>query len=244
MNLEYLFYAILIGIIPALLWLWVWLHEDTAHPEPKSMVAISFVAGMFAAPLAVIGQQYAELILPNAYFLFHSAIIPWYIVLWVIIEEVLKFGASFYALHSRVFDEPIDAMIYLITASLGFVAVENTLFGIKNFIDYGLKGFIEGGIFRIIGPSLLHVIASGIVGLSISLTFYANRKIRIFSIISGIIIAIIVHSFYNFYIITKNPTLGVRAFISVWILAVILAIWFEIVKRIRMKIPTKPIVSE
>ncbi len=238
MKLEYLFYAILIGIVPALLWLWIWLHEDSEHPEPKSILIISFVAGMFVAPIAVILQLLSESYFANLNFIFAGVVVSWSVVAWVIIEELLKFGASFFALKSKAFNEPVDAMIYLITASLGFVAVENTLFAIKNVIEGGLMELFSGGIIRMIGPSLLHIATSGMVGLFISLAFYMNHQRKTLFIYFGLALAIILHTFYNLFIISKKGGYISTAFISVWILAIILASGFHFVKKMH-RIPIK-----
>jgi len=39
-------YALLGGILPAILWLWFWLKEDAKKPEPRGLITLSFVAGM------------------------------------------------------------------------------------------------------------------------------------------------------------------------------------------------------
>ena len=45
--------ALLGGILPALLWLWYWLKEDAARPEPRGLIMLAFVAGMITVPLVV-----------------------------------------------------------------------------------------------------------------------------------------------------------------------------------------------
>ncbi|KKR45403.1 MAG: hypothetical protein UT81_C0014G0020 [Parcubacteria group bacterium GW2011_GWA2_40_14] len=39
--------AFLLGLVPALFWLWFWLKEDI-HPEPLKMITLSFLGGMLA----------------------------------------------------------------------------------------------------------------------------------------------------------------------------------------------------
>ena len=39
--------AFILGLIPALVWLWFWLKEDI-HPEPAKMITLSFIGGMVA----------------------------------------------------------------------------------------------------------------------------------------------------------------------------------------------------
>jgi len=236
MNLTYIFYAITIGIIPALLWLWLWLREDSEHPEPKSMIAISFIAGMIAAPITAIVQMLIAVYIPESSFAFLGTSISSYIILWVIVEELFKFSASFFALKSKYDDEPIDAMIYLITSALGFVAVENTLYALKFISEHGIDSLFASGFSRFIGPSLLHIVTSGIVGLSISLSFYIHGKTKQFYIYFGLITAVVLHTLFNFFILADTELTSLFAFISVWFFAIVLLVSFGIVKKIRAKI--------
>ncbi len=48
--------APILGIVPALLWLWFWLKEDV-HPEPLKMITLSFLGGMVAVVLVLPFQQ-------------------------------------------------------------------------------------------------------------------------------------------------------------------------------------------
>src|SRR3989338_1909956 len=92
-------YAILGGIVPALLWLYFWLKEDKKNPEPKRLLLFAFVAGMIAVLVAIPFEKYA-----NTYF---TGILL--IILWSAIEEILKFaGAYFSVLKKKAVDEPID----------------------------------------------------------------------------------------------------------------------------------------
>ncbi len=45
--------ALLGGIIPSLVWLWFWLKEDNAQPEPKGIIATIFFVGMLAVIFVV-----------------------------------------------------------------------------------------------------------------------------------------------------------------------------------------------
>ncbi len=235
MNGTYIFYAVTIGIIPALLWLWFWLREDNENPEPKHVIIISFVAGMFAAPLAALIQIGAQQLLPDSGFVFAGVFINSYVIMWVIAEELVKFAASFYALRSKADNEPIDPMIYLITSALGFVAVENTLYALQALTSGGIEHLLSSGLTRFVGPSLVHVVTSGIVGLSISLSFYIHGQRKRIYIYVGLLTAILLHTIYNFLIIVNTQRHTIIAFTSVWILAVMLLLAFEIVKKIKKR---------
>src|SRR3989338_10517093 len=82
-------------------------------------------------------------------------------VLWAAAEELFKWlAARFSALRSKQYDEPIDAVIYLLTAALGFAALENTLFLVASFSKLNFLGVIATGNLRFIGATLLHVLSS------------------------------------------------------------------------------------
>lgn len=234
MLAEALFYAITIGLIPAFFWLWFWLHGDREHPEPKSTIALCFVAGMLVAPLTALIQVAIFDHMGEASFVFFGTAISYYIIAWVVAEELLKFAGSYFALkNKKIFDEPVDAMIYLITTALGFVAVENSLYALQTILETGLIEGFATGISRFLGPSLLHIVTSGILGLSISFSFYLHGRAKRFYIYIGLCTAIVLHAFYNFFIIVNTPTLTTITFTLVWVLAVTLGVLFEIVKKIK-----------
>jgi len=164
---EVLFFALLGGILPALLWLWFWLHEDRLHPEPRVMIMRTFIAGMIAVPLVLPLEQFVQ----RRYALFPFIII----LLWAAIEEIFKWAAAYFsALRTKENDEPIDAVIYLLTAALGFAAMENTFFLISLISHAGIIGSLVNGNLRFVGATLLHVLSSGVVGLFLGLSFYKN----------------------------------------------------------------------
>ena len=191
-----LFPALLGGILPATFWLWFWLKEDKLHPEPRGLLILSFLVGMLATILAFPVEKYiAEHVAEGTLML---------LLLWAIVEEVLKFaGVYVVALRTKYFDEPIDAVIYLATIALGFAALENALF-IWNPLEQGnALATITLSNFRFIGATLLHVAASGIIGVSIALTFYKKRWRRVIMALLALCGAIVLHTFFNFSIITS-----------------------------------------
>src|SRR3989344_5601954 len=120
-NTDIIFYALLGGILPALIWLAFWLREDYKHPEPRGLILKTFLLGMGAVILVLPFQKAIDILLTGMAFAT--------ILLWVILEEVFKFGGAYIGgLKSIEDNEPVDPIIYMITAALGFVALENALF--------------------------------------------------------------------------------------------------------------------
>ncbi|MBI2637259.1 MAG: PrsW family intramembrane metalloprotease, partial [Candidatus Sungbacteria bacterium] len=118
------------------------------------------------------------------------------------IEEYFKYGAvKILALRRADFDEPIDAMIYMITAALGFAALENALFIVpeigRNF-DVGFQLTAN----RFIGANLLHATASGIVGFFLARAFFSHYRHHFLGF--GILLASLLHTAFNYLIINKE----------------------------------------
>jgi RsiW-degrading membrane proteinase PrsW (M82 family) len=227
MNLTYLAIGIVSGVLPSILWLWFWLHEDNLHPEPRSLIVGTFIAGaavvVLVLPLQMITAKYA--IDESTKYM-----------IWAGIEEVLKFLAAFViAFRSRDMDEPIDAMIYMITAALGFAAVENILFLLGPLADGDMSRTIIMGNMRFIGATLVHVVCSATIGFFIGFMFYKDRATKIVSALIGIALAITLHSLFNLSIIGGTVSSTLKTFGWVWAGAVVIIILFEEVKAVRPK---------
>lgn len=220
-----LFIALLVGILPALFWLWFWRHEDRLHPEPRGLILLAFLAGMLATTLAYpIEKGIATHILANDLVL---------LFLWAVTEEVLKFGAIYVvALRSKYFDEPIDAVIYFITIALGFAALENAMFLLNPIGDGDALATILLGNFRFMGATLLHVAASGLVGVMLAFAFYETRAKRFHASMLGLALAIALHTLFNFSIIMSEGTFLYQIFVVLWSFILVVIFLCERIKAI------------
>lgn len=236
--------AIISGIVPALLWLWYWLRHDKKNPEPKFFIAITFFTGVITAFIAIPIEELAtnnQLFLEN-YFAdiatyLYIPITSIILVFYSTIEEVLKFlGAYFSAIRRPQNNEAIDNVIYLITAALGFAAMENILFVISAINSNGLMEGLLNGNTRFLGAMVLHTIASGMIGVFMALAYQKNKFFKFIYLIIGIFIAIALHTIFNSFIMNASDTL-LPAFSFVWFVAMILILFIDRIKRInRQKI--------
>lgn len=219
------------GILPALLWLWFWLKEDGKKPEPKKLIIAAFVAGMLAVPPALFLEGIAKNIFQSGTYL---------LLAWAAIEEALKYlGAHIVAFRSvcldksRCVDEPIDPAIYLITAALGFAALENTLFllaplGQGNFT----AGFITGNL-RFVGAMVLHVVASSAIGLAMGLSFYKSALAKRVYFTIGLFTSIVLHTLFNVFIILSEGDSIFLVFGGLWLAVLAVLAMFEKTKRVK-----------
>src|SRR3989344_2968232 len=124
----------LFGILPSLIWLFYYLKKDL-HPEPKRMILKIFLWGaIITVPVYFLQIGLSELLAQLQVFPFlaqHPIIIEilrWFLVI-AFTEELLKYAVvNMNVMRSYVLDEPVDIMLYMVVAALGFAAVENVLY--------------------------------------------------------------------------------------------------------------------
>ncbi len=214
------------GLIPAIFWLWFWLREDKKKPEPLLLIAITFIAGMAVVPLALPLQKMAIELYTGIDLIFA----------WVIIEETLKYMLAVgVILWNRAVDEPIDMIIYMITIALGFAALENTLFLLSPLMAGDYLNSTLTGSFRLLGASLLHVLASGTVGVLLAFAFYRSKVMQIVAGMFGLCLAIVLHALFNFFIMDARGETILGVFLFVWIGIIVLFLLFEKIKQLERK---------
>lgn len=219
-----LLYALLGGVLPAVLWLLFWLREDKKCPEPRGLILLGFIAGMLAVIVVIPIEQEA------AHFFTGTLLV----VVWAIIEEVLKFTAAYIAVLRRcAVNEPIDTVIYMITVALGFAALENTLFLLSPIGDGFVVESILTGNLRFLGATLLHVLASASIGAALAFSFYHKRS-RVYALWFGLILASTLHALFNFFILKSNGSSELLwTLFAVWTGIIILILVFERIKQIK-----------
>ena len=217
-----IFIALLGGLLPALLWLFFWLLEDRCEPEPKRYIFFSFFAGMLAIGPVLYFERYAAGYFTGVGLLF----------VWAALEELFKFAAAYFvALRARVYDEPLDAIIYLVTAALGFSALENALFLWGPLKEGDILRTIVTGDLRFIGATLLHTLSSATIGIALALSFYKSAPVRLLAGVGGVILAIALHTVFNFFILREGSNATFWVFLVIWFGIIAALLFTERVKR-------------
>ena len=214
--------AFLGGVIPALIWLFFWLLEDRCEPEPKRYIFLTFCAGMAIVYPVLFIERFAATLASGPQLLF----------VWALIEECFKFSAAYIAaLHWRVFDEPLDAVIYMVTAALGFAALENTLFLMNPLQDGDVLKTIVTGDLRFIGATLLHTLSSSTIGIALALSYYKPAAVRRMSALIGVILATLLHTFFNFFILQEGGGATFWIFLTIWFGVIGILLFTERIKQ-------------
>ncbi len=231
MTTTTLGYAFLGGLLPSFIWLYFLLKEDARCPEPRKLIALAFVAGMAAVPLALWFEQFTQTYLGDP-----KTLVLGTVIAWASIEEVLKYAmAAIFILWRSAVDESLDYIIYMMTVALGFAAAENMLFLFTPLSNGNIiTGFFTGDV-RFIGANLLHVVASAAIGFALAFSRAYRPSMRILTSIGGLILAIALHTAFNMLIMRQGSSIELAAFLFVWLIAVIFLAAFEVLKYFRYR---------
>lgn len=228
------FTAFLLGLLPALVWMWFWLKEDR-HPEPARMLTLAFLGGMIAVACVLPIQEFVY-----DFFATHPSIhhpdmwLALEFAIWASLEEIFIFlFVNFLVIRNKENDEPVDSIIYLIVGAIGFAVVENTLFLIDPIKTGDIVGILITSNMRFLGASLLHIMSSATIGIFLGLSYYKTRARKREYLAVGLILAIILHTSFNLFIINQVSGNIFVIFGMVWTGIIILLLLFEKVKSVK-----------
>ncbi len=222
-SVETIFFSLVGGIVPSILWLFFWLKEDKKRPEPRGLIALTFICGMLMVPLVIPFQKLTQIDSNGTLTFF----------IWATLEESLKFAAAYFiAIRRKEDNEPVDGLIYIMTAALGFAALENAIFIFQPLSSGNVTESLITGNIRFIGASLLHTISSAVIGIALGLSFYKDKFTKLFSVLFALLIAIALHTAFNLFIMKEHSGTTFATFGFVWITIVVLMLFFEKIKKI------------
>lgn len=195
-----MFLPILGAALPAILWLVIFYRSDRYSPEPKRLVARTFVIG------AVVGAAMA-FSLKQMPFKVGVLFIP--VIVAPVLEEIAKFLCVRWTVYHRSeFDEPVDGIVYATAAALGFAMTENIL--------YVLEGWLLGGAavasYILAGRAVLsvpaHAVFSSMWGFALGWSKGRKGLKPVLMISAGLLTAMVLHGLFN-YLSAQNFLGGV-----------------------------------
>ena len=184
--------VLLVSFVPGLLWLLHFYRKDSANPEPVPVVLRAFIfgvimvipAGVAEAPLHIFIQRQTS----TLGFIFAM------IVTVGLIEESAKYLALRLSTFSKTMvDEPVDGIVYGISAGLGFAAAENFLYAAA----YGL----EVGLVRAVVTCLVHASFTAIVGYAYGQSILNNYGHS--AVVLAVVLAAVLHGLYNYLVVSR-----------------------------------------
>jgi len=179
--------TILSAVIPSLLLLWYFYKRDL-NPEPRGVLIKTFVLGILivvpviivAWPLWLLNSRLDHPMLAGLYTALLCAAIP---------EEFFKFLViTRYSARNPAFDEPMDGVVYGVTASLGFATLENIL--------YVARGGWMVAVARALTAVPCHACLGAILGYYVGQERFSTGRKGYARL--GLLVAIVLHGLYDF----------------------------------------------
>lgn len=215
---------IVCGFVPSLVWLFYYMKKD-CHPEPKSLITRTLLVGILIAPIAAVAELLFTKLFEEVFFKIVIANTVLFFLWAAFVEEYVKYLAvRFAVINNPNFDEPIDAMIYMITAGLGFAAIENILILFQAF-ETGMTAAVQIWLLRFAGATLLHAVSSALLGYFLALSwFYSHHSKKI--LIVGVAMATLAHLAFNVSLLATDISMIGFIMSSLGLLAMIILISF------------------
>jgi protease PrsW len=195
-----------LAVVPSLVWLAFFMAQTKHREKLRNIAQVFFWGAAIALPVVVVERGFETLFVgdpsrPHSANPLIFAVDPFIYLFFGIafVEEIGKYFVARAKAYPRgFFDEPQDAMLYLIVAALGFAAIENFTYAWA-FAEDGGEILILA-LVRGISANVLHVVASGALGYfwALSLSASAERKKFLYT---GIVLATLLHGIYNTLII-------------------------------------------
>ncbi|HUT96239.1 MAG TPA: PrsW family glutamic-type intramembrane protease [Candidatus Paceibacterota bacterium] len=229
--------CIILAPLPSIIWLVFYLRKDK-HPEPNKMVVKIFFFGAIMITLAALLEQG---LFEGLKAISLSEKILLLVIGFALIEELLKYLViKFGVLKNPNFDEPIDSMIYLIIAALGFAAAENIyLLSQISPLKIPIGETIEFITTRFLGATFLHALASAVMGYFLAASLCTKSRFRKTLIFGGLVAATILHSVFNYIIIfnidghIETYQRNILIFVLLFGAAVIVSLMFKKINKFR-----------
>lgn len=181
---------IILALLPvAVILYYVYRHDR--DPEPLRTVAFAFMWGCVSVVPAIIGEitvQFENTFL-NA--MFGVAII----------EETSKLAIlMLYIWKHADFNDSFDAIVYSVTVSLGFAAIENIMYVVEN----GLSTAILRALFSIPGHTTFAIIMGYFFAKAKTHFYYGRREKQYQNLALSLSLATLGHGIYDYLCMTMS----------------------------------------
>ena len=191
---------LLVAFTPGLFWLWFFVRLDTYRPAPRRVIGLTFLLGMFSVvPAGIIETIFIdESVLEDSASLTSVAIAMLFVVGPV--EEGCKFAVvRLYSCRSPYYEEPMDALVYAVAASLGFASLENLVY----VLIFGPAVMVV----RAPLSTLAHAVFGSVWGYGLARRRGSGEDRRAL-VVATLVIAALVHALFNVSAFASGSVLG------------------------------------
>jgi len=183
--------------------------KDKLDPEPRKLLIRAFLLGCFsvfpAIGLNILLKSIFKVEISES--MFETFAFAFFVV--GVAEEVSKFIFLRWNLFLRPeFDEPYDGITYAVMIGMGFATLENFMY------VYNSNNAYEVAWLRAFTAVPAHATFAIAMGYFTGLAKF-NKEKRFSYLLKGLVLAIVMHGFYDFLLMQKNfPQIAIGAFVS------------------------------
>lgn len=184
--------TVILTFLPTLVLITFFYRRDMNREPRKTLTITLLYGGLAFVPVVIVENILSNLglltgtspLIFNFYDMIVNVAAP---------EETFKLLVILlYSARTSAFDEPMDGLVYGVAAALGFATVEN--------IFYVLEGGLGTAITRALLSVPSHAFWGAILGYSVGQVRFKKRKAGF--VLSGLLIAILLHGLFNFFLVT------------------------------------------
>ena len=183
---------LLLAIAPAMIFVIFIYLKDKIEKEPISFLIKNFFLGAFGSIIItlILGVLFNSIYpLTDEKSVFQQFIKAFVVV--ALVEEFSKYViVKYYAQKNKEFNEPFDGIVYALTVSMGFAALENVLY----ILQYG----VSTGITIAFTAVPAHATFGILMGYFMGKAKFSKNRIQLNLL--GLLGATIFHGFYNFFL--------------------------------------------
>ena len=206
-------FLLLITILPPILIVIIFAVSDK-FKEPNKEIILVFISGiLITIPAYYTNNSLYDLYL-NYYFISEGLAASFLSA--AVVEEGLKFLVLYFVVYRlREFNEPMDAIVYGVCASLGFAALENI------YYVWNASTWDVNVITMLIERSVYPLAAHGIFGVFMGYFFMRYvfiHKSR--SLFLSFLIPYLLHGFYNYFISINYFAISLALIIVSWFIGI------------------------
>lgn len=198
---------LILAIAPALAFCGYIIHRDRFNKEPKKLIIMAFLFGMFSIFPAVIASEFGGSFIIQNGNVINTALFAFLVV--ALSEEFAKFFFLRYILFKRKeFDEPLDGIVYAVMIGMGFAAFEN--------LFYVAEGGYTIAFARMLTAIPAHAIFAVVMGYHVGLAkFDLTHKNELLS--KALLYPVLLHGAYDFFLMQNfMPALSILAFVGLY----------------------------
>ena len=196
-------FSALAAIVPMSIYLVLIWKFDRYDREPFKLVLINYMWGALGAiVLALLGSLFFTFI--ASLFIRDSVQLSRFgaIVVAPIVEEITKGLFLLITIANKKFDNITDGIVYGGAIGLGFGMTENFLY----FVTYGesLANWIMLVIVRSLFSAVMHCVSTATLGAFLGLAKFKTPAKKVVYAFIGLMIAMLIHSIWNFSLSYEN----------------------------------------